>query len=141
MTSNNKRIITIGLVTIGLFWVLNQHDLRLRNSLNYGVEFTPSVEMKQSYVDLQKCLGKKSRIVFDELTWKYGTGAVPNLLANDMSADILVGAFDSRTNTIYLREGLHYENILILHEMTHAILAPEGGHPNWAFNGKCGNVL
>ena len=141
MTSDNKRSIAIAIGVLGLFWGIHQHDMRLRTTAQYGVSFIPFTETEQRYEELANCLEKKIEIPFKDLKWRVGDGPVPNFLGHDTSTDKLIGAFDYRTNTIYIREGQVDLQTLLLHEMTHAIVYPEGGHPNWAFNGKCGNVL
>lgn len=140
MTSSNRRSIAIAVGVVGLFWAVSQHDLRLRTE-RYGVPFVPPTETEQAYEDLAKCLGRNIKIPFGKLRWRVGDSPVPNFLAHDLSSDSLIGAFDHRTNTIYIREGQVDLTTLLLHEMTHAIAYPDGGHPNWAFNGACGNVL
>lgn len=137
------------LITGGIFasiWAV--HITRTGDAHYFEAYVTPAEDilpnMAGEYADIRECILKTgsehlSNVRFSDLTFVLTPDLVPGYVS--YSPHPTLGAFDNRTNRIYIWEKRRYNLNLIRHELTHAAVSPFGGHPEVWFNETCNNLI
>lgn len=140
MTSSTKiKILVVGIfVAAATAGFIAETKLREHSEKGWAL-FVPEEWTRAAWDSLQKCAGVQSKITYDHLDWREGEYMVPGIFSGGTRRTH--GAFDRKTNTIYLMSKYKYSETFLRHEMMHAVLTPLGGHPEFAFNRKCGTII
>lgn len=123
------------IVAIFVAVVLGQRASMAANRF-LGTEMERPVLAESLYLDLQKCTGLTPSVPLDNIKWRATPTYQPSVLAEGSSRTI--GAWVPRFGTIYIVEWLKDDSYVIKHELGHALISPQKGHPSHVFSVKCG---
>ena len=125
-------------VAVSLMGVGGWYTHKALSDQPWGEVYTPPEWTRSAYEELQKCVGHRAVVKYEDITWMVGDGMIPAVHSNGLDSSL--GAFDVFTNTLRINREFQNSEPAIRHEMMHAVL-DLGGHPEYAFNETCGTIF